>query len=247
MPGLALLAIAGGLLAALLFQRWSAQSGSGSALRKLALVVGGLLLMFLLLRSGSALLAFLGLLFPIVFRSLQWWLRMRSAAGIFNDSKPDAAQNQDSRSERQSTIETRFLRMTLHHSSGVMQGTVLDGVFQGRKLEELDITLLIELWKECQADAQSLAVLEAYLDRTQPPDWREKVKANKQDRADQSGRGSSMDAQEAYAILGLQPDATQHEIKMAHRRLMQKFHPDHGGSDYLAARINQAKELLLSG
>jgi hypothetical protein len=53
--------------------------------------------------------------------------------------------------------------------------------------------------------------------------------------------------EEAYEILGLQPGATKEQIKAAHRRLMQRVHPDHGGSDYLAVRVNQAKDLLLGG
>ncbi|MFC1665905.1 DnaJ domain-containing protein [Pseudomonadota bacterium] len=151
-----------------------------------------------------------------------------------------------------SAVNTRFIKMTLNHDSGEMSGEVLEGNFKGRELKNLKFEQLIELLEECQqTDQQSASVLMAYLDRNQE-DWRE----NYSEPGDTSSTGSSgpssasstekMSKEEAYEILGLEPGVTTKQIKTAHRRLMQKFHPDRGGPTYLAALINQAKDLLLT-
>ncbi len=57
---------------------------------------------------------------------------------------------------------------------------------------------------------------------------------------------STMTREQAAAILGITPDATTEEIKAAYHRLMRSCHPDAGGNDYLAAQLNQAKEVLLN-
>ncbi|MCG6898267.1 MAG: molecular chaperone DnaJ [Thiocapsa sp.] len=144
-----------------------------------------------------------------------------------------------------SRIRTRYLEMFLDHGTGTMDGEVLDGPFQGRRLADLtldELMRMIELYRE--TDAQSAAVLEAYLDRERDPDWR---------RSDQGGgrpgrappHGERLTETEAWSILGLEPGADAASIRAAHRRLMQRLHPDRGGSDYLAAKINEAKRLLL--
>ncbi len=128
-----------------------------------------------------------------------------------------------------------------------MSGEVLEGAFAGRRLDDLDQAELIALWRECRAaDTQSASVLEAYLDRNLGESWRAAAGAGPAGEGEAPGSaGEAMTSAEAYGILGLEAGASEKAIREAHRRLMQKVHPDHGGSNYLAAKINRAKELLL--
>jgi hypothetical protein len=151
------------------------------------------------------------------------------------------------RGGQSSTVATDFLRMTLDHDTGTMTGTVLRGRFAGLRIEEMGIGDLVALLRECRAaDEEGARLVEAYLDRLHP-DWREELAAGgKADGASKRARpASDMTTDEAYAILGLAPGATPDEIRDAHRRLMVKLHPDHGGSDYLASQINRARDILL--
>ncbi len=227
------------LLAGLiLLAYWFANADPKSVARTLrwsAIILGGAVVLFLIFFGrqliAAVLLPLLPLLLLTLLRSRALWQRRKAAAG------PTPGQV--------SEIATRFLKMTLDHDSGAMGGEVLDGRFAGRRLEELDLGELVELWRECRAeDAQSAAVLEAYLERTQGEAWREAAGAAPGGNGAAAG-GGPMTREEAYGILGLEPGAGEAEIRDAHRRLMQKVHPDHGGSNYLAAKINEAKDLLL--
>ena len=143
---------------------------------------------------------------------------------------------------QKSRVATAILAMELDHDSGKMTGQVLSGPFKGARLEEMNPNDLQSLYDYCaRASDQSISLLEAWLDRNNP-DWRETWKGT--DKARQSSTGA-MSRDEALAVLGLKAGATNDDIKNAHRRLMKDFHPDRGGSDYLAAKINQAKDILL--
>lgn len=140
-----------------------------------------------------------------------------------------------------STVTTDTLSMQLDRGTGEVEGDVLKGPFAGRSLASLGISDLLSLLAWCQReDPRSVALLETYLERREP-EWR--------DRATEGGGSAAadggLDEATAWSILGLQPGAGPDEIKAAHRRLMNQVHPDHGGSGYLAAQINQAKDLLL--
>jgi len=140
-----------------------------------------------------------------------------------------------------SAVETDYLSMNLDHDTGVMSGTVRRGRFQGRHLAELAEEELIELWRSCRVeDAQAARLMEAYLDRLKP-EWRGAAEGAQAPR----GGGDAMTRDEAYAILGLEPNARDADVREAHHRLMMGVHPDHGGSTYLAAKLNRAREVLL--
>ena len=231
-----------GVVAALyLLVRWSIRVGpaqTAQALRWTAVVVVAVLLLLLLARGGAALAVPLLAVLPVL---LKRWQPLWRSLGSTRSGAGSSGWGADTR-QTHSTVETHFLRMTLDHASGEMEGSVLAGQFSGRLLRQLTLEELLTLWRECQGDPQSAAVLEAYLDRTQRQDWREHLHR----RQEAASHTAAMDCQEAYEVLGLQPGATVQAIKAAHRRLMQRVHPDHGGSTYLAARINQAKAVLLN-
>jgi DnaJ-domain-containing protein 1 len=107
-------------------------------------------------------------------------------------------------------------------------------------LDQLDVKTLAALLGEF--DEESRALLVAYLDRRYPG-WSEDAQGDAAAGRPAASSGK-MTEQEAYQILGLQPGASADAITRAHRTLMKKLHPDQGGSTYLAARINEAKEVL---
>jgi hypothetical protein len=142
-----------------------------------------------------------------------------------------------------SRVRTTFIEMELDHVTGAMRGRILAGAHQGASLDSLDLPTLISLLGA--VDGDSRALLAAYLDRRQPG-WRNHAQ---DDAAAGSGRraasSSKMTEEEAYQILGIQPGASAEEVARAHRSLIKKLHPDQGGSTYLAARVNEAKDVLL--
>ena len=142
-----------------------------------------------------------------------------------------------------SQVVTDHLEMEMDLDSGAMRGRVLKGVFAGRSIDGMAPAELALLWQDCRfEDPQSAQLIEAYLDGIHPT-WREDMARAE----DETGAGGRLSKDEAYKILGLKPGAGPDEIGRAHRELMKKFHPDRGGSAYLAAKINEAKDLLLAG
>ncbi|MBV8183057.1 MAG: DnaJ domain-containing protein [Hyphomicrobiales bacterium] len=144
-----------------------------------------------------------------------------------------------------STFRTAMIEMRVEHATGAMRGTVLAGAFSGRELELLSETQLAKLALECaKFDAEGAKLLEAYLDR-RFAGRREDAYAHA-DPGPPRCRPGAMTAEEAYEVLGLSPGAPDDAVRRAYRDLMKKLHPDQGGSTYLAARINQARDVLLN-
>ncbi|GLK71793.1 DnaJ domain-containing protein [Ancylobacter dichloromethanicus] len=143
---------------------------------------------------------------------------------------------------RASKVRTPFLDMELDHDSGRLGGKVTNGPLAGAGLDTLDVPTLARL--ALDVDQESRQLLEAYLDR-RSPGWREHADGQAGRRSADTPRRGAMTEEEAYQILGLQPGTGADEIRKAHRSLMKKLHPDQGGSNYLAARVNEAKDVLL--
>lgn len=191
--------------------------------------LSGLGLLVLLFATGRGAQAFwaLALFGPALWR---WW-KGRQAARLFSQRSAGAPGGE-------SDVETATLAMALDHASGRMTGRVKAGRQAGRDLADLDLPDLLALMREVAAgDPESVPLLEAWLDRSYP-DWREAA-------ASPPPRSGPMTREEALAVLGLADGASEVEIRAAHRRLMRAAHPDRGGSDWLAARLNEARDVLL--
>ena len=141
-----------------------------------------------------------------------------------------------------SHVRSRFFEMTLDHDSGALTGVIVSGPNAGRSLEAFDLPDLLGMFSEL--DSESVQLLESYLDRRFPA-WRQNAQGDTAGRQRRAAPDGKMSEEEAYQILGLKPGAGREDIGRAHRALMKKLHPDQGGSTYLAARVNEAKEVLL--
>jgi len=192
--------------------------------------VAALIFALFLLTRGE-----IGLAVPVGAVGLGWlgWLTLWPASFGGRTQK---------RSGQVSRVRSPFLEMELDHDSGAMRGRLLSERYAGCALDALDPQTLIGLIGEIDNDSRQL--LMAYLDRREPR-WREHAQGDAGARQASSAARGKMTEEEAYQILGLQPGAGAKEIGRAHRSLMKKLHPDQGGTTYLAARVNEAKDVLI--
>lgn len=143
-----------------------------------------------------------------------------------------------------SRVRSAMIEMELDHETGAMAGTVLAGKFEGRSLEGLTQNECEALYKQCLgSDSDGARLIEAYLDRRFSR-WRQAREGNTHPRNKAASPGA-MTEEEAYEILGLQEGAAREDVVRSHRTLMKKLHPDLGGTTDLAAKVNEAKDVLM--
>ena len=148
--------------------------------------------------------------------------------------------------------------MSLDHTSGSIGGKVIAGQFEGRTLDSLSLAELQSLYGWCESnDPDAARLLHTYIQRERVKDWRSDGSGQQAGGNGSAGSGSSqrgaggrgvsngMTITEARQVLGLEGTLTREDIASAHRSLMGRFHPDKGGNDYLASKINTARKVLL--
>lgn len=229
---------AGILIGALLAVRWFVSTEPRTVMKVLkwvAIVAVGAAVVLIVLTGRFAMVLWAA---PVL---LPWIMRARMAA---RSAKNSARMSGFGARGRTSDVDSAFLSMQLNHDSGDMDGVVRKGAHAGRRLSDLELTDLIALHDTyAREDRESLKLLAAYLDRTYP-DWRTGHEKQSGGGGDDIGSGP-MSRAEALRVLGLPDDANDAEIKAAHHRLIAGLHPDRGGSAYLSAKINEARDVLL--
>ena len=228
------------LIALLLGANWLANANPKALVRMLkwsGVGLAALVVLWLAVTGRAAMLTPL-LLFAVPFVRRRLLGTLGGGGAPFGLGSPSSG-------GQSSEVETAYLRMSLDHDSGAVQGVVRRGRFAGRALTTLALEELLELREECvREDPESQPLMEAYLDRAFT-DWRSESDAGGTGGAGAAGYDRPMTKQEAWGVLDLEPNASANEIRAAHHRLMKKVHPDQGGSNYLASKINQAKDVLL--
>ena len=169
-------------------------------------------------------------------------MRFRRIAQYFRNAAKTAAGPSAGQS---SSVQTSYLEMNLDHDTGAMSGTVRGGKHAGQQLADMSLNELLDLLGECQSDPQSVQLLESFIDRTHGDEWRFAENSGQQRSQGPGVFDGAMSRAQALEILGVDDHASDQDIRDAHRRLMLANHPDRGGSTFLAAQINQAKEVLI--
>ncbi len=224
----------------------AAPAKSAALIKRFAWIAAILVFLFLLLTGRLPwLFALVAAAIPLLRRVLPYLRHVPFVYSLWSRFAKPLGQNSKSVNGQHSSVSSNYIQMTLDHASGAMNGTVLQGRFKDMHLQAMSLTQLLTLFHEIQNDHDSVALLQTYLDHAHR-NWREQAQsAGANQYSKESGNSASLSHSEACQILGVEMDADRAEIIAAHKRLMQKIHPDRGGSPYLAAKINQAKDFLL--
>ncbi len=222
------------------------KQGRAGLIKPALIILGVLLVLAVMTGRAHAIFALIGGLLASVFRFapiiLRFYPQIRDLLNKFGVQTPAGPGN--------SRVNTATLSMTMNHQTGRIDGEITAGQFQGRMLSSLTLDEIKHYYHVCtNQDPQALRLIEAFVQREYPEQWQDDDWNNSQQqegRANPQNNSSEMTSDEAFEILGLTEDASKQEISYAHRRLMAKLHPDKGGSTYLAARVNLAKDLLIA-
>ena len=209
---------------------------------KLALIIVGLIFLIMAVTGRAPVLfAVIGAAMTQIMRFAPLLVRFfPSLKKAYTDSTNPGGANR-------SQVVTKTLKMTLDHTSGTMDGEVLEGSLAGRRLQALSLDELKELHQYCdQYDAEASRLLMSFISRERADTWDGETGSN-QSGGSQAGAGTSsgMDRIEAMSILGLEEPFSRKDVTQAHRSLMGKFHPDKGGNTYLATKLNNARDILM--
>ncbi len=252
------------LIGGLILMRWYVTTDPRVVLKTLfwtaGILLAGIVLFLLVTGRMNWAMAGIAVLFPWLMRASRGLALIRVLAGLLGGTAGSGksggrAGGAGAAPGQVSEVSSAYLHMKLFHDTGEMAGRVVAGSQAGRDLDDLSEGELGQLVAEVRGDGDSLALLESWLDRCRP-DWREAMAgdadtgegaSSKQGSGGGSSGSAVMSRAEALEVLGLEEDADEAAVKAAYRRLMARFHPDHGGSDWMAAKLNQARSVLLKG
>jgi len=238
------IAFAGYLIYKLYFQQLLAQGKAGKI--KLGLIVLGLFFLVMAVTGRAhVMFAIIGAAMTQVMRLAPLLIRfMPNLQKYLGGALGGAVGGAGASGGNQSKVRTQTLVATLDHVTGKMDGEIISGVLSGRHLSDLTLSELKQYYEDCkESDPEAVRILQAYIARERS-DWTD-APGEQETKTDRSP-SDAISVREAYDILGLEQGATRKEITQAHRSLMTQLHPDKGGSNYLAAKVNEAKKVLLA-
>jgi len=217
------------------------KDGPSNLMKPAIIALGVLLVLAVVTGRANAIFAVIGGLMASAFRlaplAMRFYPQIRAGLKSFGIDLPGSV----------SRVNTKSLAFTMDQVTGEIDGEVLNGSYAERKLSDLSLEEIKSFYEVCSTeDPRALKLIAAFIQKEMPEQWPNGPWRNQAGNNQSSGNDQSMTTQEALDILGLEAGADRKKITHAHKRLMTKLHPDKGGNDYLATRVNQAKDFLLA-